>query len=118
MTRAQAERYVRSCEENDGPDSYEEAAEDVTMTLHIVDRNNIYRARCGIVLSRQAGDPFGHWWWEDCGHHATRADVPPSVAAVARRDGLTVCPDCAREVSSDTGPCVHDPPETTGRAAT
>ena len=62
--------------------------------LHIEDRNNIYRARCGIVLSRQAGDLHGQWWWQDCGHHSTRADVPPGVEAVALRDGLTVCSDC------------------------
>jgi hypothetical protein len=62
--------------------------------LHIVDAHNIYRARCGLPLTRLAGDPQGRWWNQDEWHHSTREDVPPGVDAVAARDGLVVCPEC------------------------
>jgi hypothetical protein len=63
--------------------------------LHVTDPNNIYRARCGVVLTRHAGDTRSlDWWSHDEGHHSTRADAPPGVDAVAARDGLVVCPKC------------------------
>lgn len=62
--------------------------------LHLVDAD-IYRALCGVTLSRVGGDPRGQWWWHDERQAATRLDVPPGVEAVAARDGLTVCPACA-----------------------
>jgi hypothetical protein len=31
--------------------------------LHIVDAHNIYRARCGVVLTRHAGDTRSLDWW-------------------------------------------------------